>query len=376
MVGMSDVPLSTREASSLQRVWAQVDVDAIAANTSRLIRAAPRSACCAVVKADGYGHGAVRAAQAAVRGGATWLGVVTADEAEELRQAGIDARLLVLGPLTLSELERVLAIDADIVAWTDDILDAASALGGARVHVKLDTGMGRLGARTADDATRLLQRCVDAPALEAAGAMTHFATADELGDQFFDEQLRRFLPWVAEVRRLAPSAIVHAANSAALLRDEAAQLDMVRPGVALYGLDPFGADPASRDLQPALALRASLGAVQPIRAGQSTGYGRRWVAASDGWVGIVPIGYGDGWRRGLSDAAGAIVDGRWCPLVGTVSMDSVAVDLGAVPVPVGTVVTLIGTSGDHRIVAEDLARALGTINYEITCGLGPRIPRR
>lgn len=376
MGGMPDAPTTTRDAGAVRRVWAEVDADAIAANTRRMAAAAPSAACCAIVKADGYGHGAVRAARAAIDGGATWLGVVTADEARGLRDAGIGARLLVLGPLTPPELESALAADADIVAWTDEILDAAVALGGARVHVKLDTGMGRLGCRTADAASRLLQRCVDEPTLEAAGAMTHFATADELGDRYFGEQLAAFSAWRDEVRRIAPQAVAHAANSAAILRDPAAHFDLVRPGVALYGLDPFGAEPTGRELEPALALRATLGAVQPIRAGQTTGYGRRWAAERDGWIGIVPIGYGDGWRRGLSSRAEVLIDGRRYPLVGTVSMDSVAVDLGEEAVPVGTVVTLIGSDGDERILAEDLARTLDTINYEITCGLGPRIPRR
>ncbi|MFT4034563.1 MAG: alanine racemase [Patulibacter sp.] len=366
-----DVPVRSR-----QRVWAEIDAAAISANTRRLAAAAPRSACCAVVKADGYGHGAVTAARAALAGGATWLAVVTADEAQQLRAAGIDARLLVLGPLTPAELDRVLAADADLVAWTDELLDAAIARGGARVHVKLDTGMGRLGARDAETATALARRCIDEPSLTLAGAMTHFATADELGDRYFAVQLERFAAWTATMRDLAPGAVIHAANSAAILRASAAHFDLIRPGVGLYGLDPFGAGPDGRELRPALSLRATLAAVQPIRAGQSTGYGRRWIAERDGWLGIVPIGYGDGWRRGLTNRADALIGGRRYPLVGTVSMDSVAVDLGSEQLAPGLPVTLIGSDGEQRIVVEELARALGTINYEITCGLGPRIPRR
>lgn len=376
MSGMPDAPATSRLAAGVARAWADVRSEAIAANVRRIGAAAPGAEVCAVVKAGGYGHGAVTAARAALAGGATWLAVVTADEADELRTAGIDARLLVLGPLTQPELERVLAADADLVAWTHEILDAAIALGGARVHVKLDTGMARLGARSPELATELLRRCAEEPALEAAGAMTHFATADELGDTYFGEQLARFTDWVAQVRAIAPEATVHAANSAAVLRDPAAHFDLVRPGVSIYGLDPFGADPAARELQPALALRATLAAVQPISAGLSTGYGRRWVAERDGWLGIVPIGYGDGLRRGLTNRGEALIEGRRHRLVGTVSMDSVAVDLGEHQPAVGTAVTLIGTDGDERILTEDLARALGTINYEITCGLGPRIPRR
>lgn len=373
---MADVPQPASLTQPTERATLRIDASAIAGNVGRMRSAAPRSRTCAVVKSNGYGHGAVVAAQAALDGGADWLAVVTAAEAIELREAGIDARLLVLGPLTPDELGATLAANADIVAWTDATLDRAIALGGARVHIKLDTGMGRLGTADPAEATRLLQRCVDAPELEPTGVMTHFATADELGDRYFGEQLARFTAWVDAARDVAPDVIAHAASSAAILRDEAAHFDLVRPGVAIYGLDPFNANPFSRELTPALSLTAAVGAVKPIAAGESSGYGRRWVAPADGFIGVVPVGYGDGWRRGLTNRAEVLVDGRRLPLVGTVSMDSVAVDLGTQPVAVGAEAVLIGAQGGERILAEDLARALATINYEITCGFTPRLPRR
>lgn len=373
---MADVSQPAPLTAPSERATIRVDSAAIAANVARMSAAAPRSRTCAVVKSNGYGHGALAAAEAALAGGADWLAVVTAAEALELRAGGVEARLIVLGPLTSDELAATLRADADIVAWTDETLDQAIALGGARVHVKLDTGMGRLGTADPAEATRLLQRCVDAPELHAAGAMTHFATADELGDRYFAEQLERFTTWVAAARSIAPEVIAHAANSAAILRDEASHFDLVRPGVAIYGLDPFNADPFARELTPALALTAAVGAVKPIAAGESSGYGRRWVAPVDGWIGVVPVGYGDGWRRGLTNNADVLIDGRRLPLVGTVSMDSVAVDLGTEPVPVGAEAVLIGAQDGERILVEDLARALDTINYEITCGFTPRLPRR
>ena len=373
---MAEVPQTTALTARSERASLHIDAAAIAANVARMSGAAPRSRCCAVVKSNGYGHGAVLTARAALAGGADWLAVVTAAEVTELRDAGIDARLLVLGPLTPDELAVVLQADADIVAWTDEILDQAVALGGARVHIKLDTGMGRLGTADPDVAARLLQRCVDTPGLDATGVMTHFATADELGDLYFGEQLARFTDWLARARAIAPDVIAHAANSAAILRDAAAQFDLVRPGVSIYGLDPFNANPFSRELTPALSLTAAVGAVKPISAGQSSGYGRRWVAPADGFIGVVPVGYGDGWRRGLTNRADVLIDGRRLPLVGTVSMDSVAVDLGSAPVAVGAEAVLIGKQGDEQILVEDLARTLDTINYEITCGFTPRLPRR
>ncbi|MBJ7470195.1 MAG: alanine racemase [Solirubrobacteraceae bacterium] len=373
---MADVPQPTSLTQDAERACVRIDAAAIAANVATMASAAPSSQCCAVVKADGYGHGALTAARAALAGGATWLAVATAAEATELRAAGIEARLLILGPLTLPELEAALVADADIVAWTDALLDAAAALGGARIHVKLDTGMGRLGTRDPEEALALLRRCVTTPGLDAVGAMTHFATADELGDRFFPEQLARFAAWIDRAREVVPEVIAHAANSAAILRDADSHFDLVRPGVSIYGLDPFGADPVGRELTPALALSATVGAVRPIAKGESAGYGRRWVAPADGYIGVIPVGYADGWRRGLTNAADALIEGQRRPLVGTVSMDSVAVDLGTHPVAVGTEAVLIGTQGEERILVEDLARTLGTINYEITCGLGPRLPRR
>jgi alanine racemase len=203
--------------------------------------------------------------------------------------------------------------------------------------------------------------------------MTHFATADEPGDAFFGEQLERFLAWAPPLRERFPDALLHAANSAATLRDAAAHFDLVRCGVAIYGLDPFQEHPAARELEPALSLHSWVAAVKPCAAGESAGYGRRFVAAHDTVLATVPIGYGDGWRRALTNDAEVVIGGRRHPLVGTVSMDNLTVDLGPdTGVRVGEPVTLIGDG----ITAEELARRLGTINYEITCGLTARVPRR
>jgi alanine racemase len=330
------------------------------------------------VKADGYGHGAVPAARAALTGGATWLAVAAAHEARELREAGIDnVPVLVLGALSPEELDVALAARADVTVWREELVDAISARGGGRVHVKLDTGMGRLGTRDAAAALSVAARADAAPGVELVGAMTHFATADEPGDAFFGEQLDRFTAWIADVRAAHPTITVHAANSAATLRDPASHFDLVRTGVAIYGLDPFGEDPAARDLRPALELTSWVAAVKPIAPGESAGYGRRFVAEAPTHLATIPIGYGDGFRRAFTNNADVLVRGRRLPLVGTVSMDNVTVDAGAdAAAAVGDEVVLLGAQGDERITAEELARRLGTINYEITCGLLPRVPRR
>jgi alanine racemase len=360
------------------RALARINVAAIERNVARLRRELQAGTeLCAVVKADGYGHGAAASARAALAGGATWLAVAAAAEAAALRAAGIDARLLVLGALSPEELPVALDAGADVVAWREAFV-AALAAGGrpARVHVKLDTGMGRLGTRDPGEATRVAEAVAAADGLELAGAMTHFATADERGDAFFGEQLERFRAWVEPLRAAQPGLVTHAANSAAMLRDPAAHFDLVRPGIAVYGMDPFHEDPALHDLEPALELSSYVCEAKPCAPGQSTGYGRRFVATEPTVLGTVPIGYGDGVRRALTNNADVLVDGARHPLVGTVSMDNITIELGAnAGVRPGARAVLIGAQGGERILAEEIARRLGTINYEVTCGLTARVPR-
>jgi alanine racemase len=356
------------------RALARVDLGAIERNCARLAAVAAPARLCAVVKADGYGHGAVPAARAARAGGAAWLAVATAAEAAELRAAGIGGPLLVMGALSAEELDVALAAGADVVAWREDFVRAVAARGvEAGVHVKLDTGMGRLGTRDAEEATRVAEAVAAAPGLRLAGAMTHFATADEDDDAFMHEQLAAFRPWAAALA--GRGAIVHAANSAATLREPGARFDMVRCGIAVYGLDPFQRDPAEHGLEPALELVSYVAEVKRVQPGQSAGYGRRFVAGRETWIGTLPIGYGDGVRRALTNNADVLVEGRRVPLVGTVSMDNITVDLGDRPVERGAEAVLIGARGGERLLAEEMAARLGTINYEITCGISPRVPR-
>ena len=388
------------------RALARVNVAAIERNCVRLHGELHDGAeLCAVVKADGYGHGAVQSARAALAGGASWLAVAAASEARELREAGLhdssprdgslrgpslrDARILVMGALTDGELEQALAADADVVVWSERQIQAVREAGGGRVHVKLDSGMGRLGTRDPVQASRTVAAARDADGVELVGLMTHFATADDLGDDgFFALQLGRFTEWAGPVKAEQPGLIVHAANSAALLREAGAQLDMVRCGIAVYGMDPFGDDPAARGLEPALQLSSYVAEVKRCEAGESAGYGRRFVAERDTWLAVLPIGYGDGWRRGCSNNADVLIAGTRYPVVGTVSMDNITVDLGpdAGEELLGEEAMLIGSAAtatagdgargaDERITAEDVARRLGTINYEVTCALTPRVPR-
>ena len=353
------------------RALARVDLGAIERNVARLAAVAAPAALCAVVKGDGYGHGMVPAARAAQAGGASWLAVATADEARGLRAAGVEGPVLVMGALSPEELEVALAARADVVAWREAFVAGLPA--GTRVHVKLDSGMGRLGTRDPEEATRVARLAVERHDL--VGAMTHFATADD-DPAFVAEQLAVFTPWAEAMRAEHPGLIVHAANSAATLREPASRFDLVRCGIAIYGLDPFQEDPAEHGLEPALTLLSYVAEAKTAAPGQSAGYGRRFVAEAPTCVGTVPIGYADGVRRALTNNADVLVQGRRVPLIGTVSMDNITVDLGdGGAAAVGEEAVLIGRQGGERILAEEVARRLGTINYEVTCGISGRVPR-
>jgi alanine racemase len=347
------------------RALARVDLGAIERNCARLAAVAAPARLCAVVKADGYGHGAVPVARAAQAGGAEWLAVAAAAEAAELRAAGIGGPLLVMGALSEEELGVALGARADVVAWREEFV--ASLPEGVGIHVKLDTGMGRLGTRDLDEASRVVEAAGD----RIAGLMTHFATADEDDPTFLNAQLSRFQDWIAR----HPGVLVHAANSAATLCEPAARFDLVRCGIAVYGMDPLHRDPAAHGLEPALELASYVAEVKRARPGESAGYGRRFVADRETWIGTIPIGYGDGVRRALTNNADVLVDGRRVPLVGTVSMDNITVDLGDEPVARGAEAVLIGARSGDRILAEEMAARLDTINYEITCGISARVPR-
>jgi alanine racemase len=296
------------------------------------------------VKADGYGHGALAAARAALASGATALCVATAREGADLRESFPTARILVLGPLGAGE---------DPVA-RDSRLDVALAVPevpeGLAVHLKVDTGMGRWGMS--------LDEAVALPREQVVGVMSHLATADEEDATFAREQIRRF----QEVVEVFPGVSAHLANSAGTLRFPEARFDAVRCGVALYGLSPFGDDPAAHGLEPALAWRSYVAQARTLAPGESTGYGRRYVAEEPTRIGIVPVGYADGFRRGLTGTEVLVGETRR-RVLGTISMDSFAVELG--DEPVGTEVTLVGGG----VLVEEHARVLGTINYELTSGL-------
>jgi alanine racemase len=334
----------------VRRSQITVDLGAFRRNAVRLREAAAPAELWAVVKADAYGHGAVPCGGAALEEGASALCVATVPEGAELRAAFPDARILVLGPLAPDEGELARGARLEAVAST------GTGLAGVPLHVKVDTGMGRFGL-AAEEALAL-------PRDGVVGVMSHLATADDPDERFVSEQIERFRAVAAHF----PGVTAHLANSAATLKFPDARFDAVRCGIALYGLSPFGDDPARHGLEPVLSWRSHIAVERTLRAGESTGYGRRFSAARPTRIGIVPVGYADGFRRGLTGTE-VLVGGARRPVVGTVSMDSFAVELGD-EAP-GTPVALIGDG----VTAEEHAARLGTINYEITCGIN-RDPRR
>ena len=326
----------------MQRSELTIDLGAIRRNARRLLTVLEGAQLWAVVKADGYGHGAIDVAGAALSAGATMLGVATVAEALELREEYGDARILVMGP-TLTSREIALAREAglELVVSTDEIPE------GIPVHLKFDTGMGRWGL------SELFE-----PPRGVVGLMSHLASAD-CDSAFTERQIADFAEATEPYRHLTR----HLANSAGALRFPEARFDAARCGVAIYGLSPFGTDPGQDGLEPALSWTSHLAQIRQLGAGESTGYGRRFVAERPTWIGIVPVGYADGFRRDLAGTE-VRVAGELRRAVGTVSMDAFAVELDR-ELPVGTPVTLLG----HGVLAEDHARVAATINYELVCGI-------
>ena len=318
-----------------------IDLDALRRNAATLLRAAGGAELWAVVKADGYGHGAVDCGRAALGAGATALCVATTGEALALRAELPDARVIVLGPTAPAEVADARAARLELVAATGDLPE------GVPLHVKLDTGMGRWGLSELPSRTR-----------DVVGLMTHLATADS-DPAFARTQLDRFLAAADGVTGVTR----HVANSAAALRIAESRLDAVRCGIALYGLSPFGGDPADDGLEPVLSWTTEVAQVKRLRAGESTGYGRRFVVERDTWIGVLPIGYADGFRRDLTGTQ-VVVDGTARRVVGAVSMDAVAVELDD-PVEPGAAVTLVGAGA----LLDAHARVAGTISYELACGI-------
>ena len=358
--------------------WAEVDAEAIRHNVDVIRRVVGDGVeVMAMVKADGYGHGARLAAAMALEGGASWLGVSCAEEALQLRADGFTAPLLNVGWTDPADLAALVRAGVDLTAWEADQVQAAAAAAGrhpARLHLKIDSGMGRLGA--VPEAVAELAAAVERAGarVEPVAAFTHFANA-EADAEYTLVQDRVFLVAVGGLRRRWPDLLLHAANSAAALGLPETRHDLVRCGIAIYGYAPAGTEGAA-ELRPAMSVRARVTQVKTVRPGQSVGYGRTWVAEHETRVAAIGAGYGDGVQRAQSNRGSVLVGGRRCPIIGRVSMDQLTADVSLVDaVRPGDEAVLIGRQGNEWLGADEVGAAAGTISYEVLCAVSARVPR-
>jgi len=387
--GVPDTSGSFTLAKPWRPAWAEVDLNAIRHNVGLLARYVSPAGVMAVVKADGYGHGSVAAAYAALEAGATWLGVALVEEGVELRDAGIDAPILLLSQPPAEAARAVVDAGLTPVVHSLKFVDAlakAAADAGAEVqpvHLKVDTGMHRIGC-SPSEALDLAPAIKKHRELHLQGLLTHFAVADEPDNPFTARQVAVFEAVRKELARLGiRPPLVHAANSAGVLTAPDARYDLVRCGIAVYGIPPAAELDGRLPLKPALSLKARVSYVRDLVAGERLSYGLRYELDVPSTVVTVPVGYADGVPRRLGQVGGEVlIGGRRKPIAGTVTMDQLLVDLGpsdgpdAAAVEIGTEVVLLGRQGDEVISASEWAAKLGTIPYEVCCGIGERVPRR
>jgi alanine racemase len=335
-----------------------------------------------VLKADAYGHGAVRVAHTVLAHGARWLGVACLSEAVVLRQAGVDAPILVLGYLPQWQARPALLHGIACTVFSEEMAHALSSAAQdlrttAHAHLKVDTGMGRLGLFP-DDVLSFLERVGDLPGLEWQGILTHFSAADDADeDAYTEEQIGRFDALLEELEAAGHSfPLVHAANSAALSRFRRSRYNLVRPGILLYGLAPSPKAPLPERFRPALRFKTVVAQVKAFPPGSSISYGRSYRTEGERRIAVLPVGYADGFRRGPQHWGEVLVRGQRAPIVGRVCMDYSMVDVTHIEgVRPGDEVVLIGQQGEDEITAEEVARRMGTINYEVVSQLLARVPR-
>lgn len=360
--------------------YVEIDLDAIRHNVG-VMRAclAEDVKFLAVVKANGYGHGATQVARAVLEAGASMLAVAIPEEGAQLRQVGIDAPILVLGGIEPEAAEAVVACDLTQVVFDEARILALEAAGEklgrtARVHLKLDTGMNRIGVRTEEEARSLTALIDSLPYVELTGCFTHMATADEDEREGTIRQIARFEALCAAIASVHPGKITrHAANTASIFRYPQAHFDMVRGGIALYGYPPVA---EACGLRPAMRWVTRAVYVKTIHPGDKVSYGGLFEAKKDTRVMTLPVGYADGYRRGLTGKGCVLVHGRRAPILGRVCMDQIMVDVTDIPgAQAGDEAVLLGAQGEDRIDADEMAAWLGTISYEVLCSPSARVPR-
>ncbi|MFA6670245.1 MAG: alanine racemase [Bacillota bacterium] len=370
--------------SGIRPVWLEVNLDNLAHNIRQIKEnVRPPASLMGIVKADGYGHGALEVSRVLIEEGVQRLGVAVLDEAIELRQAGIDVPILVLGYTPAELFDKVLEYNITPTLYNyEDALklsELASKKGDrAKVHLKLDTGMGRIGMLPGEDSIDTVSNIYKLQGIIIEGIFTHFSVADERDKTYTREQYKKFIGFTDALKAKGIDIpLRHAGNSAASIDLPDMHLDMVRPGIILYGLYPSDeVDKGKLSLKPLASLKAAISHVKTVPTGTSVGYGRKYISTSESVIATLPLGYADGYTRLLSGKADVLVHGARVPLAGNICMDQCMIDVTGIDgVKVGDEAVLMGQQGEQSITAEELGGLLGTINYEIVCMIGKRVPR-
>lgn len=372
------------ETAVLRPVRAEVDLDAVRTNAIEIAKRVAPARVLAVVKADAYGHGAAEVGRAVIEAGVSWLGVALVEEGVRLREAGVRIPILILSEPTPAAASAVVAFGLTPVVYTSggigalaDAVASSSRAHPLAVHLKVDTGMNRVGSAPVE-AAHLAAAVEQRDELSLGGICTHLAVADEPANEYTSEQLARFDAVVSDLAVSGSSPpLVHAANTAAALVFPQARYDLVRIGIGLYGIAPAEDLPGVAVLRPAMSVKACVSYVKRLPAGARVSYGLVYALERESWIATVPIGYADGVPRALGHKGGEVlVRGRRHPIAGAVTMDQLMIDLGDVRVERGEEVVLLGVQAAEEITASEWAARIGTIPYEIVCGIGPRVPRR
>ncbi|MGI8425396.1 MAG: alanine racemase [Actinomycetota bacterium] len=360
--------------------WAEVDLGAITRNVTRLKNLlTPATQLLTVVKAGGYGHGDTQASAAAIAGGATWLGVARVQEGRALRDAGVESPILLLAEPPSASVAEVVELDLTPTLYSEATADAFTAAvrgrsGKVGVHLKVDTGMHRYGVPPGS-AAHFWNRIESSGSLEVRGIWSHFAVAEDVLNPFTKQQFELFMDVLGSLGSRIDGVIRHIANSAGTITFPQAHLDMVRSGIAAYGIHPSPDLTEEIELDPAMSLKSRIGLIKKLPKGEPISYGQRYTMPNEGFLATIPCGYADGMRRGLTNRGDVLINGKRYPICGSITMDHFLVDTGTDEMAIGDEVVILGSQGKEQISAQEIADNLETIPYEIVCGISSRVPR-
>ncbi|WP_058486268.1 alanine racemase [Defluviitalea phaphyphila] len=366
------------------RVIAEINLDAIAHNINQIKKQLSHNTeIMAIIKADAYGHGAIEVSKVLIENGVERLGVAILDEGKQLRNKGINVPILILGYTSPSKADEIVSFNLTQTVFTYEMAKALSDSAKAQnknvnIHIKIDTGMGRIGFKPNNESINLIKEINKLPNLNIEGIFTHFSSADEADSSFTELQFNRFTSFIKELEKeKIYIPIKHCSNSAGFISYKKTHMNLIRPGIILYGLYP--SDEVKKDivdLKPAMTLKAKVIFVKEVEKNSPISYNRKFITKRKTKVATIPVGYADGYSRRLSSKGRVLIKGHYAPIIGNICMDQFMVDVTHIPnVKIGDEVILMGQQEDKIITAEEIAKKIGTINYEIICVVGKRIPR-